>query len=388
MKTKKIIYTVTAVFMLMSFALNGYSAYYEWPNVGLDTSNTQTVLYGAKKEEAVYFNSADLEFKLGLSEGELVSITVLSLPKAEEGKLTIGKTDVKKDDCITRVQINELAFVPAKDAAKAEFTLLPEASDSVKTTLSINLYEKDNLAQQMELVRREAADGAGAVILEPVDELECRQYLEENTYGTPIILLGELSPDEEVKGAVHMDWTAAGRKLGEAITAEQSPDLPVWIFADNPYIGKAGEMKQGLTEVLEKQGFSYTIVPRGTDDTYRSVIEKTVYPGSGTAVVAALDFASTAEAAEIVGGSSVYGKYISGLYGVGMMPSLLDQLDKGTIRGLVVTNQFDAGYFAVKKAVQAIEKEQERSQLSLESYYIEKDELRSKKYEKMLYPID
>ena len=52
MKTKKIIYTVTAVFMLMSFALNGYSAYYEWPNVGLDTSNTQTVLYGAKKEVA------------------------------------------------------------------------------------------------------------------------------------------------------------------------------------------------------------------------------------------------------------------------------------------------------------------------------------------------
>ena len=97
---------------------------------------------------------------------------------------------------------------------------------------------------------------------------------------------------------------------------------------------------------------------------------------------------SVAEAAEIVGGSSVYGKYISGLYGVGMMPSLLDQLDKGTIRGLVVTNQFDAGYFAVQKAVQAIEKEQERSQLSLESYYIEKDELRSKKYEKMLYPID
>lgn len=144
------IYTLVAVVMLMSFALNGYSAYYEWPNVGLDTANTQTVLYGAKKEEAVYFNSADLEFKLGLQEGELVSITLLSLPKEEEGKLTIGKTDVKKNDCITRTQINELAFVPAKNAAKAEFTLLPEASDSVKTTLSINLYEKDNLAPVIE----------------------------------------------------------------------------------------------------------------------------------------------------------------------------------------------------------------------------------------------
>ena len=131
----------------------------------------------------------------------------------------------------------------------------------------ITLYEKDNLAQQMELVRREAADGAGAVILEPVDELECRQYLEENTYGTPIILLGELSPDEEVKGAVHMDWTAAGRKLGEAITAEQSPDLPVWIFADNPYIGKAGGDETGADGGTGKTGLSYTIVPRGTDDT-------------------------------------------------------------------------------------------------------------------------
>ncbi|MFR3284507.1 MAG: substrate-binding domain-containing protein [Clostridium fessum] len=252
----------------------------------------------------------------------------------------------------------------------------------------ITLYEKDNLAQQMELVRREAADGAGAVILEPVDELECRQYLEENTYGTPIILLGELSPDEEVKGAVHMDWTAAGRKLGEAITAEQSPDLPVWIFADNPYIGKAGEMKQGLTEVLEKQGFSYTIVPRGTDDTYRSVIEKQFIRAAARRWWRHWISPAQRRRRRLSAEAAVYGKYISGLYGVGMMPSLLDQLDKGTIRGLVVTNQFDAGYFAVKKAVQAIEKEQERSQLSLESYYIEKDELRSKKYEKMLYPID
>ena len=71
----------------------------------------------------------------------------------------------------------------------------------------ITLYEKDNLAQQMELVRREAADGAGAVILEPVDELECRQYLEENTYGTPIILLGELSRGRFI-------WT--GRQPGES----------------------------------------------------------------------------------------------------------------------------------------------------------------------------
>lgn len=149
-------------------------------------------------------------------------------------------------------------------------------------------------------------------------------------------------------------WT--GRQPGESLARRLRRNrAPIFLSGSLQitHISARRGDEAGADGGAGKQGFSYTIVPRGTDDTYRSVIEKTVYPGSGTAVVAALDFASTAEAAEIVGGSSVYGKYISGLYGVGMMPSLLDQLDKGTIRGLVVTNQFDAGYFAVKKAVQA-----------------------------------
>lgn len=252
----------------------------------------------------------------------------------------------------------------------------------------ITLYDKDNMAQQMELVRREAADGTGAVILEPVDARECRAYLEENTYGTPLVVLSELMADDEVKGAVYVDWMEAGRKMGEAIASRHKSDIPVWIFANNPMLGIACDMKNGLIEVLKERGFSYTVVSRATDDTYRSVIENTVYPGSGNAVIAALDASGTAEAADIISGSNVYGKYISGLYGVGTTPSLLYQLDNGTIQGLIVTNQFDAGYFLIKKAVQAIKKDQERDQITLESYYIEKNDLRSKQYEKMLYPID
>ncbi len=252
----------------------------------------------------------------------------------------------------------------------------------------ITLYDKGDLAQQMELVRREASDGAQAIILDPVDGLECRQYIDENNFGTPIILMGELTSDDEVKGSIYIDWTLAGRKMGEAIVSKCKSEIPVLIFADNPDAGVAGDMKSGLTEILEKYGFSYRIVSKSTEDTYRSAIENTVYPGSGNAIIAAFDASSTAEAAEIISGSNVYGRYITGLYGVGATPSLLNQLDNGTIQGLIVTNQYDAGYFSVKKAVQAIEKEQERSQLTLESYYIEKDDLRSKEYEKMLYPID
>lgn len=81
LKAHRIRYILPALLLTAVFALTGYAAVYEWPNVGLETENTETVLYGAKKEEAVYFNCADLEFRLGLDTGELAGITVLSLPK-------------------------------------------------------------------------------------------------------------------------------------------------------------------------------------------------------------------------------------------------------------------------------------------------------------------
>lgn len=149
MKTRKIRNALLAVGLIAVFVLTGYAAVYEWPNVGLD-ANAQTVLYGAKKDEAVYFNCADLEFKLGLGEGELAGITVLSLPNEEDGRLKLGDAAVKTYDRISRTELNDLAFIPAKDSAKAAFSLLPEAVDSVKTTLSINLYEKDNLPPVLE----------------------------------------------------------------------------------------------------------------------------------------------------------------------------------------------------------------------------------------------
>lgn len=150
LKANRIQYALTAMLLAAVFALTGYAAVYEWPNVGLETENTETVLYGAKKEEAVYFNCAGLEFRLGLDTGELAGITVLSLPEEKEGSLTLNGTAVEKYERISREELDTLAFVPAKDAATAEFTLLPETADSVKTTLSLNLYEEDNLPPVIE----------------------------------------------------------------------------------------------------------------------------------------------------------------------------------------------------------------------------------------------
>lgn len=264
-----------------------------------------------------------------------------------------------------------------------------QAADEYNVDVSfLTLYERGDTRQQMELAGREIRDGAGAVVLEPANAVECMRYLDERTYESPMITVGEMLPSSQVAGAVFADYGPAGRQMGEAILRENPEELPVYIFSELPESEAAADLRSGLTAVLEEKGRQVKYIPRESPDTYRMAIEDTVYPGNGKAIIAALDPASTAEAADIISGSPVYGDYIAGLYGTGTTPSLLNQMDKGVIRGMAVANEFDLGYFAVKKAVEAIQPGGTRAQMNLDTYYIEKKALRDPVMEKMLYPID
>ena len=113
-----------------------------------------------------------------------------------------------------------------------------------------------------------------------------------------------------------------------------------------------------------------------------------MYIRAGKLVIGVLDVKSLDLTADIIAGSPAYGRYLPRLYGFGNTTKILNQMDRGVIKGLVVTNQFDAGYLSIVKAVEAIEKRGDREQIKLESYYIEKDDLKKTHFEKILYPIE
>lgn len=264
-----------------------------------------------------------------------------------------------------------------------------QAADDYNVDVSfITLFEKEDADSQMELVKREIDDGALAVILEPVNPVECMSHMDTTSFGGPVIVAGELLPAEAIKGAVSTSHYEDGKKMGEAIVSNNDPEIPIYIFLDSLEYGYNGETLEGLKSVLREHGYSMNTFERKSPDTFRKIIEETVYPGSGKAVIACLDALSTSEAAEIIGGSPVYGKYIVDLYGTGTTPSLLGQMDKGVIRGMVVSNEYDKGYLCVEMAVDAIQRKGVREQVLLDAYYIEKPDLRKSKFEKILYPIN
>ena len=75
---------------------------------------------------------------------------------------------------------------------------------------------------------------------------------------------------------------------------------------------------------------------------FRRIMEETVSGrGSRNRAVGVKSLDLTAD---IIAGSPAYGRYLPRLYGFGNTTKILNQMDRGVIKGLVVTNQFDAGY--------------------------------------------
>jgi ABC-type sugar transport system substrate-binding protein len=252
----------------------------------------------------------------------------------------------------------------------------------------ITLYEEGDAGQQMELLKREINDRASAVVLIPVKPVECGKVLDDMVLSSPAVIMGSMFPNEGVQGGISPNYGLEGRMLGQAIAAENSPDLPVWIFSEGLDYGCNREVYDGLVGALLKAGFTTELYEKSSDETFRQTIETAVYPTGKNALIAAVDVKSLNEAADIIAGSPVYGSYVSGLYGIGSTTKLLNQLDTGIIKGLVVYDQFDAGYMSIEKAVEAVKKGNEREQFILDSYYINKENLRESRFEKILYPID
>lgn len=264
-----------------------------------------------------------------------------------------------------------------------------KAADEYNVDVSfITLFEKGDGAQQMELLKREIKDGASAVVLFPVNPEECARRLDEMVLNSPVIIMGNMFPNEQVRSGIAMDYEKEGKRLGQAIAEENDSSIPVWIFTEGLEYGYNREVYAGLTAELERSGFSKALHEKENEETFRQTIEGTVYPGRKKAIIAALDVESLDASAEIIAGSPVYGSYITGLYGIGSTTKILTELDKGIIKGLIAVNQFDAGYTCIEKAVEAVQKRQDREQIVLDTYYINKNNLRESRFEKILYPID
>ena len=252
----------------------------------------------------------------------------------------------------------------------------------------ITLYEDGDAAQQIERMAREQQDGAKALIVMPVEENALEDALADKRVQIPIVLVNSELPRDKVSSVVTTDYDAMGRSLAKQVIAEHGTDVPVYLF----YMQKASAARQhfqdGVEAVLQAGGCEIRRFAHHEEGTFRQQIEELVYPESRQAVIIALDPETLLETAQILADSSVYLDHVEGLYGRGTTTPVLNYLDRGIVTGLYVTDDFSTGYLSVKRAVEILSNQKLEEETVLDSYYIQKDDLRRPEYEKMLYPIE
>lgn len=250
----------------------------------------------------------------------------------------------------------------------------------------ITLYEKLNAAQQMELISREEQDGADALIVVPVDEKSVLEAVNRKQINIPVVILGTEEAEEKTAGMILIDYREMGVLLAEKMKERIPDDCRILLLKEadgQNYMSR--NFLEGAEEKLKEAGYSCRIAEMEEREGYTINFETFL---DGKTVLLAGDPEILSKTSDILAGDSVPYDRIAGLYGRGSTQSVLNDLDQGLITGICVTDEFSRGYFSVSRAIEVLEKKSGQEPLVMDSYYIEKEDLREPKYEKILFPME
>lgn len=291
---------------------------------------------------------------------------IIREPEKEIYQIAVIIEDVKSD--------NYSNFRKGMDRAAMEFNV---------DVHFITLYEKLDVEQQMELMDREQQDGADALIVVPADE----EQMSGKQMTVPVIFLRP-----GLGGAGMGSITVDYEKMGEQLAREMSEDIREDSFVlllTNP--AKQSDMDrmflQGAEKALAAGGYNTRTIKVDDEEGMLDTLENLTVWQEGKAVVLAENQEVLTAMAGIMADDSEAAVHVRGLYGRGNTMPILNYLDRGYIDGICVTDDFSIGYLSVREAVQILEGN-DSSYVVMDSYYIEKEDLREPDYEKVLFPIE
>lgn len=250
----------------------------------------------------------------------------------------------------------------------------------------ITLYEKLNAEQQMELISREQQDGVDALVVVPVDERRMADMLEEKRLSAPVVILGSETVERNAAGSVVVDYRKMGEQLAEQMLGRIPEDCPVILLReDESRSTMSDDFLKGADTVLQSSGRESLTLAVGGETVYKKIPESL---DEDKLVILAESPEILSETAQILAENPGFSGRVQGLYGRGNTLSISGSLDRGLITGVCVTDEFGRGYYSVRMAVEALEGRKTQKTMVMDSYYIEKKDLREPKYEKVLFPME
>jgi len=272
----------------------------------------------------------------------------------------------------TEPQRARIAVLTRRDVVVSDAALfagMEKAAEDSKVILNyVVVPPTATLAEEQLLAEQEIADGARAVLLEPVSTAGSGKMAEELSQRAAVVLLGERADTEAAGhfGSVSADNYAIGVVLGKEI-AELLPDGGrIALLPESDARGSIAARRQGIREALRGSAVQ--------------VQEET----QGVALLVGLEDSALTAAAE----SAAAEEKRPLVVGVGNSNRNIYALDRGDIADMIVINEFNMGYLAVAEAEKKLSSGlREMEQLRVGDTLVARDTMFSAENQKLLFPL-
>ena len=240
--------------------------------------------------------------------------------------------------------------------------------------------EDNNAAEQVQLLEREVAGGAPAVVLLPADrELLSGAVSAAAAAGKTTLVTVET--DMTAWGAaasVSMDHQALGEALGTAALHGVPAGGTVLLLDSLPGDNGIRERLEAAREVLEREGRQVREYQWSGDEALFADILRIERPGA----VIAFEAAALAEVAELSRGEN-----FPLLYGCGSTTGIAAALEKGRVTAIAAVNVFSAGYLAVEAAASLARHEDWTGAPTVAFSVVRQETMYESDNQKLLFPV-
>lgn len=290
----------------------------------------------------------------------IIAATALAL-------LLILQTTRQTEPQRARIAVLTRRDVDVSDAAL--FAGMEKAAEDSKVILNyVVVPPTATLAEEKLLAEQEIADGARAVLLEPVSTAGSGKMAEELSQRAAVVLLGERADTEAAGhfGSVSADNYAIGVALGKEIAALLPDGGRIALLPESDEQGSIAARRQGIREALRGSAVQ--------------VQEET----QGVALLVGLEDSALTAAAE----SAAAEEKRPLVVGVGNSNRNIYALDRGDIADMIVINEFNMGYLAVAEAKKKLSSGlREMEQLRVGDTLVARDTMFSAENQKLLFPL-
>ena len=256
---------------------------------------------------------------------------------------------------------------------------MEQAAEDLNVELRFLTPAEDNdAAEQVQLLEREVAGGAPAVVLLPADRETLSGAVSAAAGKTTLVTVETDMTAWGAAASVSMDHQALGEALGTAAMHGVPAGGTVLLLDSLPGDNGIRERLEAAREVLEREGRQVREYQWSGDETLFADILRIERPGA----VIAFEAAALAEVAELSRGEN-----FPLLYGCGSTTGIAAALEKGRVTAIAAVNVFSAGYLAVEAAASLARHEDWTGAPTVAFSVVRQETMYESDNQKLLFPV-